>query len=244
MNYEEALQQYYRNMDVGNWPETLEVNRIYKGDCLEGIQRIPSNSVRLIVADPPYHQGLTHNGQRGSFVDLSVCKPFFKQLFQEYKRVLTNDGEVYFFTDWRGYAFYYPLFDAVLGARNLVVWDKQSGAGNFFTFNHELILFHCVSPQTNKKGANVWRSPGFPAGAERTNGKKVHPTQKTIEIIEKIVLEGSQPGDLVLDTFGGSGTTAVVCRKHNRSFILFELDEENYDQADKRQQLPVQKILL
>lgn len=68
MNYEEALQQYYRNMDVGNWPETLEVNRIYKGDCLEGIQRIPSNSVRLIVADPPYHQGLTHNGQRGSFV--------------------------------------------------------------------------------------------------------------------------------------------------------------------------------
>lgn len=241
MTHEQVLHEYYLNCDHGTWPAALERNKIYLGDCLQGLKLIPTGSVKLIVSDPPYFQGMTHNGQRGSFVDLAICKPFFRELFQEYKRVLRPDGECYFFCDWRGYAFYYPLFDAFLGARNVIVWDKQSGAGNFFAFQHEFILFHCVSPQTNKKGGNVWRSPGFAAGAKKTNGEKVHDTQKTIEIIEKIVLGGSQPGDLVLDTFGGSGTTGVVCKKFNRDFIIFELDEDNYYQSVKRAALSIQQ---
>src|SRR5687767_1254347 len=94
--------------------ETLNRNQIYNMDCLDGIAGIPSNSTKLIVTDPPYFLGMTHNGQRGSFVDLAICKPFYKQLFREYRRILQPDGEVYFFCDWRGYAFYYPLFDAEL----------------------------------------------------------------------------------------------------------------------------------
>lgn len=141
-------------------------------DCLDGIQGVETNSVKLIVTDPPYFLGMTHNGQQGSFVDLAICKPFYKQLFNEYKRVLKPDGEVYFFTDWRGYAFYYPLFDAILGARNVIVWDKVSGPGSFYSYQHEFILFHCVQNTTTKKGGNVWRSPGFGGGQKLRTGPR------------------------------------------------------------------------
>lgn len=235
-NTADLFHKYYIDQEAGKrLPESLELNTIHHMDCLDGIKLIPSNSVRLIVADPPYHQGLTHNGLRGSLVDLSICKPFFKALFQEYARVLNSEGEVYFFCDWRGYAFYYPLFDAFLGARNVICWDKMSGAGNFYAFQHEFILFHCVRNNATKKGGNVWRSAGFAAGAKVTDGEKVHPTQKTLAIIRKIVSENSDAGDLVVDTFGGSGTTAIVCRELRRNFIVFELDEDNIDIAHKRQ---------
>jgi site-specific DNA-methyltransferase (adenine-specific) len=212
----------------------LERNQIYQMDCLDGVKLIQSKSVKLIVTDPPYFLGMTHNGQKGSFVDLAICKPFYKELFNEYKRILRPDGECYFFTDWRGYAFYYPLFDGILGCRNLIVWDKVAGPGSYYSFQHEFILFHAVDNATTKKGGNVWRSKGFSAGAKSTNGEKVHPTQKTLEIIEKIVVENSRQGDLVVDTFGGSGTTAVVCRKTGRDYIVFELDEDNYDVSQRR----------
>lgn len=239
--YEETLHRYYLDQEGrARMPENLELNAVHHMDCLDGIKLIPSNSTKLIIADPPYFLGMTHNGQRGTFVDLAICKPFYRELFKQYQRILNEDGEVYWFTDWRGYAFYYPLFDAFLGARNVICWDKGSGAGNFYAFQHEFILFHCVRNDATKKGGNVWRSKGFAAGAKATNGEKVHPTQKTIEIIEKIVSENSRPGDLVVDTFGGSGTTALVCRKLRRNFILFELDEDNIDISNRRQALDYQ----
>lgn len=221
--------------------EPLERNKIYNVDCLDGIAGIPSGSVKLIVSDPPYFLGMTHNGQRGSFVDLAICKPFYKLLFNEYKRILRPDGEVYFFSDWRGYAFYYPIFESILGVRNLIVWDKMAGPGSYYSFQHEFILFAAMDNQTTKKGGNVWRSKGFSAGAKSTNGEKVHPTQKTLEIIEKIVVENSKPGDLVVDTFGGSGTTAVICEKTGRDYIVFELDENNFDISTKRSLQPIQR---
>lgn len=93
----------------------LEVNKIYNADCLDGLKRIKTGTVKLCILDPPYFIGLTHNGKRGSFVDLAVCKPFFKLLFKEINRILNDDGEVYFFCDWRSYAFYYPIFDGIIG---------------------------------------------------------------------------------------------------------------------------------
>jgi site-specific DNA-methyltransferase (adenine-specific) len=214
----------------------LEVNNIYQGDCLDGLKLIKSKSVKLIIADPPYFIGMTHNGKRGSFVDLAICKPFFKMLFVEFKRILNADGEVYFFCDWRSYAFYYPIFDAIVpgGARNLIVWDKISGAGNFYTFNHELMIYGSVKNDVAKKGANIWKSKSFASGAKMTNGEKVHDTQKTIEIIEKIITDSSKAGDLIVDPFSGSGTVSICCRKLSRDFIAFELDEDNFDVGNKR----------
>jgi site-specific DNA-methyltransferase (adenine-specific) len=212
----------------------MELNHIYNVDCLDGIREVADNSVSLICCDPPYFQGMTHNGKKAVFNDLAICKPFFVDLFKEFKRVLKPDGEVFFFCDWRGYAFYYPIMDSILGCNNLIVWDKISGAGNKYTYCHELIMWRSMNSACCRGGQNVWRMKGFSSGAKKTNGEKVHPTQKPIEVFERIVCDGSKPGDTVLDCFIGSGTTPVACIRNDRNFIGFELDENYFKIANQR----------
>ena len=210
--------------------------KLLHGDCIDLLPKIPDSSINSIITDPPYFLGMTHNGQKGCFNDLAICKPFYEKLFTEYKRVLKPDGCVYFFCDWRSYAFYYPIFDSVLGARNMLVWDKQSGAGNFYTYQHELIIF-----TTKRNAFNVKRTyniitgiRSFSTGAKKTNGEKVHPTQKPIELIEKFILDSTDAGDTVLDTFAGSGTAGVACINTGRRFIGMEIDGGYFEIAEKR----------
>jgi site-specific DNA-methyltransferase (adenine-specific) len=148
---------------------------------------------------------------------------------------LKEDGSFYFFTDWRGYAYYFPLINAALPVRNMIVWDKKSGPGSFYSFNHELIIFGTYKGKTKSGvGANIWRMAAFSSGAKSTNGEKVHPTQKPWELIAKAVEDSTEPGAVVLDTFMGSGTTAVACLKTGRNYIGFELDEKYHAIAQKR----------
>lgn len=55
----------------------MEINKIYNEDCLEGINRIPDESIDAIITDPPYFVGMTHNGKKGDYNDLLIMKPFF-----------------------------------------------------------------------------------------------------------------------------------------------------------------------
>lgn len=237
----------------------MRLNYIDNVDCLEGLQEVPDKSVDLIVTDPPYflsmgHAGSSTNLARGTseqlnsnraFNDLAICTPFYRQLFQEYARVLKDDGSFYFFTDWRGYAYYFPLLNAALPVRNLIVWDKKSGPGSFYSFAHELVIFGTYKPKTKAGvGTNVWRTPAFNSGAKKTNGEKVHPTQKPVELIEKAILDSTEPDAVVLDTFMGSGTTAVACLRTGRNYIGFELDERYHATALERVAAEVDSLLV
>lgn len=227
----------------------MRLNYIDNVDCLDGLKEVPDNSVDLVVTDPPYFLSMGHAGSKETafntnsdqvnsnrtFGDLTIAKPFYRQLFQEYRRVLKPDGAFYFFTDWRGYAFYFPIMAEELPVRNLIVWDKISGPGSYYTFAHELIIFGTPAAKLkNKGGTNVWRMKSFASGSAKTDGTKVHPTQKPVEVITKMILDSSDPGAVVLDTFMGSGTTAVACLRTGRNFIGFEQNERYHSLAQER----------
>lgn len=225
----------------------MRLNYIDNIDCLEGLAAMPDKSVDLIVTDPPYFLSMGHAGSKTNaskseqlnsnraFNDLAICTPFYKQLFAEYARVLKEDGSFYFFTDWRGYAYYFPLINAALPVRNLIVWDKIAGPGSFYSFAHEFIIFGTYKSKTKGGvGTNVWRMKSFASGASSTDGTKVHPTQKPVELITKMIEDSTEPGAVVLDTFMGSGTTAVACIKTGRNFVGFELDEGYHAIAQER----------
>lgn len=211
----------------------MEINKIYNEDCLEGIQKIASASIDTIITDPPYFIGMTHNGEKGNYNDLIIMKPFFDSLFSEFSRVIKENGKVYIFCDWRTYAFYYPLLLKHISVRNMLVWDKISGPGSSYAFTHELILF-AEKDTPYMKGSNIFRIPGFSAGAKKTNGEMLHPTQKPVEVIEKLITDSTKEGDLVLDCFMGSGTTAVAAKKLNRNFIGFEIQEKYITISENR----------
>ena len=200
---------------------------------MEGIQKIASASIDTIITDPPYFIGMTHNGKKGNYNDLIIMKPFFDSLFSEFSRVIKENGKVYIFCDWRTYAFHYPLLLKHISVRNMLVWDKISGPGSSYAFTHELILF-AEKDTPYMKGSNIFRIPGFSAGAKKTNGEMLHPTQKPVEVIEKLITDSTKEGDLVLDCFMGSGTTAVAAKKLNRNFIGFEIQEKYITISENR----------
>lgn len=78
----------------------MNINLMH-GDCLELLKEIQTGSVDMILTDPPYYVGMTSNGQKATFNELSMLKPFFNSLFRELRRVLKEDGLAYVFTDWR-----------------------------------------------------------------------------------------------------------------------------------------------
>lgn len=79
---------------------------IINKNCIDGLKKLESNSINAVVTDPPYFCGMTHNGNKGIYSDLNLMEPFFKIVFEEFKRVLKPDGEVYVFCDWRTYPFF------------------------------------------------------------------------------------------------------------------------------------------
>ncbi|QEJ94410.1 site-specific DNA-methyltransferase [Treponema phagedenis] len=204
------------------------------GDCLDFLPKIPDESIQSIITDPPYFLGMTHNSQKGCFNDLAICKPFYEKLFKEYKRILKPDGCIYFFCDWRSYAFYYPLLDSVIQVKNLLVWKKHGRPSlNVYGSGHELIMF---SGKIKKSYITniIDDVASFNIGARKTNGEKIHPTQKPIELMEKFIFDSTDEGDVVLDSFMGSGTTGIACLNTNRRFIGMEIDDNYFNIAKNR----------
>lgn len=136
----------------------------------------------------------------------------------------------YIFTDWRMWVY---LFDIVesngLGVKNMIVWNKKSpGMGVGWRTQHELIMFaHRTKPKfDNHKGY------GNVIECTRT-GNELHPTQKPVEIIEKL-LDNTDWARGVVDLFGGSGTTLAACEAAGQTCYTMELTPAFTDVIVKR----------
>lgn len=116
-----------------------------------------------------------------------------------------------------------------------IVWAVK---GSGWIFNYEKIKE--INPEKQKNGKekqmrDFWEMP-LVQGKERLkgeDGKALHPTQKPEEMLKRIILASSNEGDIVLDPFMGSGTTAFVAQKYNRNFIGIE-KENKYVKATKK----------
>ena len=209
-----------------------ETIKVMQGDCLDLLAGLPGQSVDLILTDPPYHVGMTHNSQKATFSDLAMLKPFFDQVLAQCRRVLKDDGAMYCFTDWRTAPFLQPLFDRHIGAKNLLVWDKSGRPSPNYSHGHEPIFF-CGSHRRRIYKSNIIKSPSFCSGAQYQE-QKVHPTQKPAALLAGLIEDGSDTGDTVLDCFMGGGSTGVACIRTGRHFIGMELDEDYFQTASKR----------
>lgn len=216
------------------------INKIHKMDCLDGIKLLGGGTVKAIITDPPYFCGMTHDGSHPQTADLEICRPFFIELLKEFDRVLTDDGVVYWFCDWRSYPWYYGCFQQTLSVNNMIVWSKIGVGPGMFNYraNHELIIFFAKKNLRTINQSNVISEKRCP------QNKKIHPTQKPLNLIEKLIIDSTQEGDIVLDCFMGSGTTAVAALNTNRKFIGFEIQEKYVDIANQRIKVECEMKLL
>src|SRR5262245_10827707 len=139
--------------------------------------------------------------------------------------------------DWRHMAELLAADEKVFSElKNLCVWNKSNGGmGSFYRSKHELIFAFRVgsAPHLNTFGlgdtgryrTNVWDYPGvnsFRAG--RLEDLALHPTVKPVPLVADAIKDCSRRGDLVLDPFGGSGTTLIAAPKSGRRARLIEYD--------------------
>ncbi len=222
---------------------------------------LSGEAARLAFIDPPYNVPIRgHVSGKGrikhrEFVQASGEKTSaqFAKFLEDALGLLAEhsaDGAIHFVcTDWRH-------LDEMLTAgrrvypelKNLVVWNKTNcGMGSFYRSQHELIFVwkhgrgkHINNIELGQHGrnrSNVWTYAGANVfGADRLDELAMHPTVKPVALVADAIRDCSRRGDLVLDSFGGSGTTLIACERTNRQARLIELDPIYCDQIVRRWQ--------
>lgn len=221
--------------------------QIHYGDCMDFLPKLESNSIAAVVTDPPYGIKFRSNHREASekfdyiIGDDAVPEDWFGEAF----RVTRQDGCMMCFCRWdTAEDFRVAMTDNGWIIKSQVIWDRVvHGSGDLerqFGPQHDTIWFAVKS--------NEFRFPGDRPKSVyrfmRVNGNNlVHPSQKPLALMERIVLDLTKPGDIVLDPFCGSGTTGAACVKHNRDFIGIEKSKGYYLLAGERlkafQQQPV-----
>lgn len=225
---------------------------LMNGDCLELIKQIPSNSVDLILIDPPYEISRPTNFQSGEetgrdtdrfriSMDFGEWDKNFTGLevvIKEGYRILRQGGTMICFYDLWKIETLKNLYDRNKFKQvRFIEWMKTNPVPinskiNYLTNAREVAVsaIKGSKPTFNSSYDNGLYSYPICAGKERT----IHPTQKPLSLITDLVLKHSNEGDVVLDCFMGSGTTGVACKNTNREFIGMELDEKYYKVACER----------
>lgn len=229
---------------------------LYKGDCLEVMKNVQDNSIDLVIIDPPYKTNKTTgsttssskqekwqgNLRAGDKTANIINDIKFNDWLPEIYRVLKDNSHCYIFCNDKNLADIQKDAEKFkFRLHNIIVWKKNNCTPNrWYMKNCEFILFlhKGKSVPINNLGDNHYfdnEELGYIIEQNNINGKeKLHPTQKPVEIIEKLIFNSSQENDIVLDCFMGSGSTGVACINTNRNFIGIEVDDKYFRIAENR----------
>jgi len=217
-------------------------NLVINEDSLTALERVPPDSVDLVVIDPPYcsenkaRAGTRYNqnqGQLTQFDDMSArtYTKFMHSRLRLLFQTMKAGAHIYVFCGWK---LLRELMDTMelssFRLNKVLIWDQMSiGGGYAWRNQHEFIVFGSkgvANPVQDKSYATVLSHPRIKEG--------VHPFQKPTGLIADIIRNASKEGDLVLDCFGGSGTVAVVAKSLKRDFISIEIDSDSCSLTNQR----------
>jgi DNA modification methylase len=237
-------------------------HRLVCGDALDPrvIETLMAGEkARMIFSDPPFNvptQG--HIGNSGKTKHREFAMASGEMTSAEFTGFLTRaftnladnsvDGSIHFLCmDWRHMTEMLAAGNAAYAElKNLIVWAKNNGGmGTFYRSRHELIFAfkHGAAPHINsfelgqhgRYRTNVWEHAGvntFKAG--RMDELTQHPTAKPVQMIADAIKDCSGRGDIVLDIFGGSGSTLIAAEKTGRRGFLCEIDPIYCDRIIRR----------
>ena len=237
-----------------------ERHRVLCGDSTNpsDIERLVGGpTITQVIADAPYNlptRSFSKSGLHGDFEagagELSDEEfiRFLRRFFSAALPHLSDGALLYTFMDWR------HIVELILAAKaaglsykQLLVWAKSGtsgGMGSFYRSGHELVgvFKHGAAPSRNnielgkhgRNRSNVLSYPGVMGSGGRKKALKMHPTVKNVALIADLMLDASAPGDAILDSFGGSGTTLIAAEKMDRTAYLCELSPGYVDVTIQR----------
>ncbi len=215
--------------------------QLFKEDAISLLKRQVDGSIDMICTDIPY-ESLEKHRKVGTTTRLTHSEgssndwfPIFKNesipgLLKEFYRVLKNGSDLYFFADNETMFIVYPmLLAAGFEYRNIIIWDKCAiGMGYSFRKLHENVMFFCKG---KRKKLNDLSIPDVLSFKRIRNG---YPTEKPLGLLEVLVKQSTQPGELVMDPFMGSGVCGEASVMHGRNFIGCDVEEKAIQYAKER----------
>lgn len=234
--------------------DAIEINNIYCIDCLEGLKRLPNESIDLVITSPPYNLRNCIGGffkqkevkhiwrdakLRQGYDNYNDNMPYDKyviwqrEVLTECMRVLKDNGAIFYnhkFRIQKGKLITRMEIINGFPLRQIIIWNKRQAIN--FNWSHippayEVIFMICKKNfRFNKKGGwtDVWDIP-----ADKKNN---HPAPFPLEIPKRIIEKTN--ANVILDPFMGSGTTALACRMLNRNYIGFEQSQKYVNECNDR----------
>lgn len=221
---------------------------IIHGDARDLVHYLVDGSVKCAIVDPPYgvnfrsRRAATPEGKKfvkeiASDGDLEGALDLFHEVMTRMGPKFADEAELYVFTRWDIVGEWINAVRALdvigFGYKMLLIWDKGiPGMGNIdscWGCGHELILY-C------KRGLRdvAYRRSAI-IHVDKLGAKQhVHPTEKPVGLIEYLIAMSTDPGDLVVDPFSGSGSTLVASKRLERNAVGFELDAKYVEVINHR----------
>lgn len=237
---------------------SFELNRIYQMDCIEGMKHLPANSIRNVLADPPYNiakEGAKVNLKKGykaineSWDYIEDYETFTTHWLRECIRVLKPGGSILCYGSHHSiFITGYVMKQMGFKIKTQYVWKKKNPPPSFLgtnpTYATEFIIWatkpdglttynldYAKAINEGKNIQNILETALTPK-REKTHGK--FPCQKPLQLAVKLIQLHSNINDTILIPFCGSGTEAVASVLTNRSFISFETKREYIELANNR----------
>ena len=218
-------------------------NIIFNEDCVIGMEKIKDGSIDLLLTDPPYNVSMKSNfhtmGRVG--VDFGEWDKGFDQ--QTWLRValkkVKKGGSVFIFNDWKNIGeIKEVLEDNGFTLKELIQWKKTNpmprNRDRLYVTSCEFAIWAVNGKgRTFNRQRDTYENAIFEYPLVPHKGR-IHPTQKRLEVIQDIIKIHSNEGDLILDPFMGSATTAVACINTGRSYVGFETDTTYFELSTDR----------
>jgi site-specific DNA-methyltransferase (adenine-specific) len=244
----------YKSLLVPYYHDHEHAVKLFHGDCIEILNQVPEDCVDMIFADPPYflsNGGITchagkmvsvHKGNWDKSKGVAENHEFNLAWLQASQRVLKPNGTIWVSgTTHIIYSIGYAMQQLGFKILNDIVWQKKNPPPNlscrYFTHSTEIVLWAAKDKNSKhfynyelmkeanggKQMKNVW-TINAPSAKEKAFGK--HPTQKPVELLQRILLASTKEKDLVLDPFCGSSSTGVAASMLNRKYVGIDQDEK------------------
>ncbi len=214
--------------------------QLYNGDCLEVMDKLILDGVKVdaIITDPPYgidYQSSWKIDKTKRLPKILNDKKPFVEFIPKLKQILKPCYSLHIFTRWDvQQKFIEELQKNDFKCKNVLIWDKKiHGMGDLKTAygsRYESILF-----SSSKDFRFINKRPTDIIECTRVSATQlIHPNEKPINLLEKLIKQVVPEYGIVLDLFMGSGSTGVACKNLNRNFIGIELDKKYFEIAQRR----------
>ncbi len=220
----------------------LGEHRLMCGDStsIEAVETLTQGLVDILVTDPPYnvnYEGATKDKLKimNDSMDDEQFRQFLRDAFVAADAVMKQGAVFYIWhADSEGYNFRGACRDAGWKVRQTLIWAKDSmvmGRQDYH-WKHEPCLYGWKEGSAHLWAADRKQTTIIECKKPRVND--IHPTMKPVELMEYQILNNTKGQDVVLDLFGGSGSTLIACEKTGRKARLMELDPKYCDVIVKR----------